>query len=62
MPTLKQLIHEYGMAMFNAGVHEREDDGESLFSQASKLFENICWIVSDAEDPKPKKVKREVDG
>ena len=49
MPTLLQMIEEYGAAMYDAGVYEKEDGQEEHASAAEKILSQIERLLDDGE-------------
>jgi len=47
MPTVEELIKQYGETMYLAGVREKEDDCSAIIKKANDLFQMIVWMVKE---------------
>lgn len=50
MPTLLDMIREFGELSYEAGVHEREPDFVEKADAAKELFQQIIWRLEKEEE------------
>ena len=47
MPTLIELIKEYGRKMYTAGLREREIDHQRHLNEADKLLDTLQFLTEE---------------